>query len=91
MRICGKPRPPEPPAGVAVVVVDSHQSDGGTQLGGAALVLASVALSWMLVQTLFTLRYAEHYYGDDAKAASASTRMNRPSTRTSPTWPPASG
>jgi uncharacterized membrane protein len=63
MRICGKPRPPEPPAGVAVVVVDSHQSDGGTQLGGAALVLASVALSWMLVQTLFTLRYAEHYYG----------------------------
>jgi len=48
---------------VAVVVVDSHQGDGGTQLGGAALVLASVALSWMLVQTLFTLRYAEHYYG----------------------------
>lgn len=49
--------------GVALVVVDSHQSDGGTQLGGAALVLVSVALSWMLVQTLFTLRYAEHYYG----------------------------
>ena len=49
-------------AAVAVVVVDSHQA-GGTQLGGAALVLASVALSWMLVQTLFTLRYAEHYYG----------------------------
>ncbi|MDQ5861401.1 MAG: DUF1345 domain-containing protein [Actinomycetota bacterium] len=48
-------------AAVAVVVMDSHQ--GGTQLGGAALVLASVALSWMLVQTLFTLRYAEHYYG----------------------------
>ena len=48
---------------VAVVVVDSHRGDGGTQLGGAALVLASVALSWMLVQTLFTLRYAEHYYG----------------------------
>ena len=51
-------------AAVAVVVVDSHQA-GGTQLGGAALVLASVALSWMLVQTLFTLRYAEHYYGGE--------------------------
>ena len=50
-------------AAVAVVVVDSHRGDGGTQLGGAALVLGSVGLSWMLVQTLFTLRYAEHYYG----------------------------
>jgi uncharacterized membrane protein len=48
---------------VAVVVVDSHRLDGGARLEGAALVLASVALSWMLVQTLFTLRYAGHYYG----------------------------
>ncbi|MEW9871105.1 DUF1345 domain-containing protein [Arthrobacter sp. HS15c] len=53
-------------AAVAVVVVDSHQGGGGTQLGGAALVLASVALSWMLVQTLFTLRYAEHFYGGES-------------------------
>ncbi|MDQ0680839.1 putative membrane protein [Arthrobacter pascens] len=52
-------------AAVAVVVVDSHRGGGGTRLGGAALVLASVALSWMLVQTLFTLRYAEHYYGGE--------------------------
>lgn len=52
-------------AAVAVVVVDSHRGDGGTRMGGAALALASVALSWMLVQTLFTLRYAEHYYGGD--------------------------
>lgn len=51
---------------VAVVVVDSHRGGAGTQLGGAALVLASAALSWMLVQTLFTLRYAEHYYGGEA-------------------------
>jgi uncharacterized membrane protein len=50
-------------AAVAAAVVDSHRGGGGTQLGGAALALASVALSWMLVQTLFTLRYAEHYYG----------------------------
>lgn len=52
-------------AAVAVVVVDSHRGGGDTRLGGAALVLASVALSWMLVQTLFTLRYAEHYYGGE--------------------------
>lgn len=52
-------------AAVVAVVVDSHQGDGGTQLGGAVLVLASVALSWMLVQTLFTLRYARHYYGGE--------------------------
>jgi uncharacterized membrane protein len=50
-------------AAVAAAVVDSHSGGGGTQLGGAGLALASVALSWMLVQTLFTLRYAEHYYG----------------------------
>jgi uncharacterized membrane protein len=50
-------------AAVAAAVVDSHSGGGGTELGGAALALASVALSWMLVQTLFTLRYAEHYYG----------------------------
>lgn len=53
-------------AAVAVVVVDTHRGGGGdTKLAGAALVLASVALSWMLVQTLFTLRYAEHYYGGE--------------------------
>jgi uncharacterized membrane protein len=50
-------------AAVAAAVVDSHSGGGGTQLAGAGLALASVALSWMLVQTLFTLRYAEHYYG----------------------------
>jgi uncharacterized membrane protein len=52
-------------AAVAVVVVYSHRRDDATQVGGAALVLASVALSWMLVQTLFTLRYAAHYYGGE--------------------------
>ncbi|WP_427173002.1 DUF1345 domain-containing protein [Arthrobacter sp. 92] len=51
-------------AAVAAVVVDSHNnSSGGSGLGGGLLALASVALSWMLVQTLFTLRYAELYYG----------------------------
>jgi uncharacterized membrane protein len=51
---------------VAAVVVGSHQNDGGglgDRLAAGALSLLSVALSWTLVQTLFTLRYAELYYG----------------------------
>ncbi|UVJ39566.1 DUF1345 domain-containing protein [Arthrobacter sp. CJ23] len=51
-------------AAVAAVVVGSHGSGTqGTRLVSGALALACVALSWMLVQTLFTLRYAELYYG----------------------------
>ncbi|WP_120520920.1 DUF1345 domain-containing protein [Arthrobacter celericrescens] len=53
-------------AAVAAVVVGSHQNDGGGlagRLAAGALALLSVALSWTLVQTLFTLRYAELYYG----------------------------
>jgi uncharacterized membrane protein len=49
-------------AAVAAVVVESHSNDGGSSLGGGLLALTSVALSWMLVQTLFTLRYARLYY-----------------------------
>jgi uncharacterized membrane protein len=62
---------------VAVVIVDSHRSDGSTQVGGAVLVLASVALSWMLVQTLFTLRYAKHYYGGE-KVGGVSFNQDEP-------------
>lgn len=56
-------------AAVAAVVVGSHGTGTqGTRLISGALALVCVALSWMLAQTLFTLRYAELYYdtGDDA-------------------------
>jgi uncharacterized membrane protein len=56
---------------VAAVVVDSHSGEGRSGLGGGLLALASVALSWLLVQTLFTLRYAELYYSTDGKAGAA--------------------
>ena len=56
---------------VAAVVVDTHASGGGSRFGGGLLALASVALSWMLVQTLFTLRYAEMYYSTGGKAGTA--------------------
>ncbi|WP_243753277.1 DUF1345 domain-containing protein [Paenarthrobacter sp. MSM-2-10-13] len=55
-------------AAVAAVIVDSHTQGTGTRLSSAALALACVGLSWMLVQTLFTLRYAELYYSQDGRA-----------------------
>ena len=56
-------------AAVAAVVVDSHNnSEAAARLGGGLLAVASVALSWMLVQTLFTLRYAQLYYSTGPKA-----------------------
>jgi uncharacterized membrane protein len=49
-------------AAVAYVVVDSTNARGATRLFLGALALFSVAVSWLLVQTLFTLRYAVLYY-----------------------------
>ncbi|QDY91688.1 DUF1345 domain-containing protein [Arthrobacter sp. UKPF54-2] len=55
-------------AAVAAVVVDAHSNNGGSRLAGGLLALASVALSWMLVQTLFTVRYAGLYYSTEPRA-----------------------
>jgi uncharacterized membrane protein len=56
-------------AAVAAVVVDSHKdAEAAARLGGGMLALASVALSWLLVQTLFTLRYAQLFYSTGPKA-----------------------
>lgn len=52
-------------AGVVAVVfilVDARHLKGGAQLGVALLAIASVALSWALVHTLYMLRYARMYY-----------------------------
>lgn len=56
-------------AAVAAVVVDSHRGSASGQdvLAGGLLALSCVALSWMLVQTLFTLRYAELYYDPEKR------------------------
>lgn len=58
-------------AAVAAVVIDSHSGSGGFRLAGGLLALASVALSWMLVQTLFTLRYAGLYFSTAPRAGAA--------------------
>jgi uncharacterized membrane protein len=47
---------------VAFVLVHAAQSNGAAKGILAALALASVALSWILLHTLYTLRYASQYY-----------------------------
>ena len=49
----------------AYVVVDSSHASGAHKAWLGALALVSVAVSWVLVQTLFTLRYARIYYSDE--------------------------
>jgi uncharacterized membrane protein len=52
-------------AAVGYVIVESGRASGDVQrVMLAALALLSVAVSWVLVQTLYTLRYARIYYGD---------------------------
>lgn len=53
-------------AGVALILMDAADAQGGTKAAVIALALASVVLSWLLVHTLFTLRYASIYYRDKA-------------------------
>jgi uncharacterized membrane protein len=47
---------------VGFVLVHAAQSNGVAKGILAALALASVALSWILLHTLYTLRYASQYY-----------------------------
>ncbi|MEE9095112.1 DUF1345 domain-containing protein [Pseudarthrobacter phenanthrenivorans] len=53
-------------AGVALILMDASDAQGGTKAAVIAMALGSVALSWFLVHTLFTLRYASIYYRDKA-------------------------
>ncbi len=58
--------------GVATLVAQSHSAHGsvrGTEIG---IAIASVVASWLLVHTIFTLKYARMYYGaPDTHAKSA--------------------
>ncbi|MFB9534374.1 DUF1345 domain-containing protein [Nonomuraea roseola] len=47
---------------VGIVIVRATHSQGAAELVGIALGLASVVLSWAVVHTVFTLRYAHLYY-----------------------------
>ena len=49
-------------AAVALVLVRAGNATGGTKAFLIALGVVSVALTWALVHTVFTLRYARTYY-----------------------------
>lgn len=49
---------------VGVVLLIAHSANRATADGLAALALASIAISWFTVHTIFGLRYALLYYSD---------------------------
>jgi uncharacterized membrane protein len=51
-------------AAVVVVLVQAASANGAEKAILAAMAVLSVGLSWLLVQTLYTLRYASLFYGD---------------------------
>jgi uncharacterized membrane protein len=58
--------------GVGYLLAQASSARGATQDLVAALGVASVAVSWLVVHTLFTLRYALLYYGSDGGERSGS-------------------
>ena len=50
---------------VGFVLRSAANSSGAQQLGLAGLGVASIALSWAMVHTVYTLRYARLYYSDE--------------------------
>jgi uncharacterized membrane protein len=51
-------------AAVVVLLVRAHDVNSLARGAVAALALCSVALSWTMIHTLYTLRYARVYYSD---------------------------
>jgi uncharacterized membrane protein len=51
--------------GTALTLVEAANSAGAGKAALVALATASVAMSWFVVHTVFMLRYARLYYGDD--------------------------
>ena len=49
---------------VGFVLVHANSQTGTTRIVLAGLALASVVLSWIMLHTLFTLRYARQFYGN---------------------------
>jgi uncharacterized membrane protein len=50
--------------GVGFALVRAGQTTGGTKAWLIALGTVSVVLSWLVVHTVYMLRYARSYYGD---------------------------
>ena len=52
-------------AAVVVLIVESSRAEGWEKLVYAAIALFAVASSWVMLQTIYTLRYAAVHYGSD--------------------------
>lgn len=50
--------------GVGLILLDAGTAQGAAKAAIISVALGSVVLSWLLVNTLFTLRYAAIYYDD---------------------------
>jgi uncharacterized membrane protein len=50
--------------GVATALLGASKQSGGVQAWTASIALLSVAVAWLAVQLVFTLRYAHMYYSD---------------------------
>ena len=61
-------------AGVGYLLVQAGSAQGIPQVLGAAVGVASVAVSWLVVHTLFTLHYALLYYASPAGERSGPDR-----------------
>ena len=53
-------------AAVGIVLVQAGNAHGTTKLLEMALAVVSVVVSWTLVHTVFTLKYARNYYSGSA-------------------------
>jgi uncharacterized membrane protein len=51
-------------AAVGLVLIEASHASGGTKAYLITLGVLSVALTWVLVHTVFTLRYARTYYAE---------------------------
>jgi uncharacterized membrane protein len=49
--------------GVAALIVVSHSAHGSLRAAEIGISAGSVVVSWLLVHTIFTLKYARMYYG----------------------------
>jgi uncharacterized membrane protein len=73
-------------ASVGAVVFLLSQAGAGNRPLTAAIGLTTVGAAWIIVHTLYMLRYARLYYAPPT-AASTSTRTSHPRTGISPTSP----
>lgn len=60
-------------AAVGLLLIESRSKSNGEAGTLAAMALASVALSWLLIHTLFTLRYASQYFAGSVRGIDFNT------------------